>query len=222
MLQLVCAELGALKAALAGAPGTAHYGETSRQEEKDIAAETATACAEAYAAGESQASEERVAREAAERQASEERAAREAAEASARDIAVRMAALEATVVMRDTEEAALRSSRDGLAIELGEGRKKLDDLTMQLEELKEENAALKQEVTESSDGAGGGVAEQGEQDYEETGARASEGFEDGFGRLRVPCTLTPGCGQLRRKNGALCVSWLLTLLPQSFALAAIS
>ena len=59
MLQLVCAELGALKAALAGAPGTAHYGETSRQEEKDIAAETAKACAEAYAAGESQASEER-------------------------------------------------------------------------------------------------------------------------------------------------------------------
>ena len=114
--------------------------------------------------------------------------AREAAEASARDIAVRVAALEAAAVMRDTEEAALRSSRDGLAIELEEGMKKLDDLTMQLEELKEENAALKQEVTESSDEAGGGTAEQGERDYDETGARASAGFEDGFGRLRVPCT----------------------------------
>ena len=61
-------------------------------------------------------------------------------------------------------------------------------------------------MTESSDDAGGVAAEQGEQDYEETGSRASKGFEDGFGRLRVPCTLTPGCGQLRRTNGALCLS----------------
>ena len=225
MLQLVCTELGALKATLAGAPGTAHCEETARQEEKDIAAQTAKACTEAYAAGraagerqaseervareaaERQASEERVAREAAERQASEERAAREAAEASARDIAVRVAALEAAAVMRDTEEAAQRSSRGGLAIELEEGIKKMHDLTMQLEELEEENAALKQEVTESSDEAGGGAAEQGEQDYEETGARASEGFEDGF--RPTSCAVHPDAG-------------LLTLLPQSFALAAIS
>ena len=73
MLQLACAELGTLKAALAGAPATVHYGETTRQEKKDIAAQTAKACAKAYAAGraegERQALEDCVAREAAERQA---------------------------------------------------------------------------------------------------------------------------------------------------------
>lgn len=38
------------------------------------------------------------------------------------------------------------------------------------------------------------------------GAEQGEGIEDMYGRVRVPCTLTPGCGQLRRMNGALCVS----------------
>ena len=114
-LQDICAEIGTLKSALgcavaAGALGTVHCEETARLEEKDIAAQTT----EAYAAGEAAGRAE------GERQASEERAAREAAEASVREIAVRVTSLEAEAVARDVEGAALRSSKDDLAIDLKE------------------------------------------------------------------------------------------------------